>query len=221
MLEGGEHGESRSGFTKGAVDGNSLCCRYYQPYFPAGNQALYVSKELPIGASSPFAPGLFDLRGVSLAAWTLAAFAIGVFAGALIRRVVPAIVATLARLRDRRVPPPALLGAARHQQADRSRFRVGHRPAVVHQERPAGEQGRAQRGAAECTRTAVWERRGSEVRHRVAVPRPARVHAVAHLPAGQPVLDIPVDRGRWLLALSVLCIAVTVWMVRRPSRIDG
>jgi ABC-type transport system involved in multi-copper enzyme maturation permease subunit len=68
---------------------------YYQPYFPTGNDALSVSKELPIGASSPFAPGLFDLRGVSFAAWTLAAFAIGVFAGVLIRRVVPAIVATL------------------------------------------------------------------------------------------------------------------------------
>ena len=68
---------------------------YFQPYFVAGGQALYVSKELPIGASSPFAPGLFDLRGVSFAAWTLAAFAIGILAGVLIRRVVPAIVATL------------------------------------------------------------------------------------------------------------------------------
>ena len=39
---------------------------------------------------------LFDLRGVAFAAWTLAAFAIGALAGMLIRRVVPAIVATLA-----------------------------------------------------------------------------------------------------------------------------
>ena len=39
---------------------------------------------------------MFDLRGVAFAAWTLAAFAIGVLAGMLIRRVVPAIVATLA-----------------------------------------------------------------------------------------------------------------------------
>jgi hypothetical protein len=34
------------------------------------------------------------LRGVAFAAWTLAAFAIGGLAGLLIRRVVPAIVAT-------------------------------------------------------------------------------------------------------------------------------
>jgi hypothetical protein len=38
---------------------------------------------------------MFDLRGVGFPAWTLAAFAIGALAGMLIRRVVPAIVATL------------------------------------------------------------------------------------------------------------------------------
>ena len=43
-----------------------------------------------------FSHGLFDLRGVAFAAWTLAAFAIGALSGVLIRRVVSAIVATLA-----------------------------------------------------------------------------------------------------------------------------
>ena len=47
-------------------------------------------------ARAPLSAGLFDLRGVAFAAWTLAAFAIGVLAGMLIRRIVPAIVATLA-----------------------------------------------------------------------------------------------------------------------------
>jgi uncharacterized protein YqfA (UPF0365 family) len=45
---------------------------------------------------SPLSPGLFDLRGIAFPAWTLAAFAMGALAGMLIRRVVPAIVATLA-----------------------------------------------------------------------------------------------------------------------------
>jgi hypothetical protein len=45
---------------------------------------------------SPLAPTLFDLRGVAFAAWTLAAFAIGALAGVLIRRVLPAMFATLA-----------------------------------------------------------------------------------------------------------------------------
>jgi hypothetical protein len=63
---------------------------YYQPYFAAHNPALFP------GQLSPLAAGLFDLRGVAFAAWTLAAFAIGALAGMLIRHVVPAIAATLA-----------------------------------------------------------------------------------------------------------------------------
>ena len=61
---------------------------YYQPYFAAGN-------SWPLRGVSA-GPGVFDLRGVAFAAWTLAAFAIGALAGMLIRRVVPAIAATLA-----------------------------------------------------------------------------------------------------------------------------
>ncbi len=63
---------------------------YYQPYFGAGNSALSLRAWSPLDAY------LFDLRGTAFAAWTLVAFAIGVLAGALIRQVVPAIAATLA-----------------------------------------------------------------------------------------------------------------------------
>ncbi|HUA95658.1 MAG TPA: ABC transporter permease subunit [Acidimicrobiales bacterium] len=62
---------------------------YYQPYLAAGDGTVFSSP-------SPLSPGLFDLRGVAFAAWTLVAFAIGAFAGMLTRRVVPAIVTTLA-----------------------------------------------------------------------------------------------------------------------------
>jgi hypothetical protein len=62
---------------------------YYQPYFATGNQTLSLTEWSPLA-------GMFDLHGVAFAAWTLAAFAIGALAGILIRRVVPAIVATLA-----------------------------------------------------------------------------------------------------------------------------
>ena len=55
---------------------------YYQPLFADGN-------------SIPLNPGLFGLRGVAYAAWTLAGFAIGALVGLLIRRVVPAIAVTL------------------------------------------------------------------------------------------------------------------------------
>ena len=56
---------------------------YYQPFLADGRR-------------HPVRPELFDLRGIAFAAWTLAAFAIGALAGLLIRRVVPAIAATLA-----------------------------------------------------------------------------------------------------------------------------
>jgi hypothetical protein len=63
---------------------------YYQPYFAAGNAKLGLT------TLNPFSPTLFDLRGVAFAAWTLAAFAIGATVGLLIHRVVPAIATTLA-----------------------------------------------------------------------------------------------------------------------------
>ncbi len=72
----------------GAV--SALFSWYYQPYLATANQSRQLTEM------SPFALALFDLRGIDFAAWTLAAFAIGALAGMLIRRVVPAIVATLA-----------------------------------------------------------------------------------------------------------------------------
>ena len=56
---------------------------YFQPFFTDGWQI-------------PFGPIVFDLHGVAFAAWTLAACSIGALAGMLIRRVVPAIAATMA-----------------------------------------------------------------------------------------------------------------------------
>ena len=66
---------------------------YYHPYLATRDLRR---RALIIPQQSPFSSALFDLRGVSFAAWTLAAFAVAVLAGVLIRRVVPAIVATLA-----------------------------------------------------------------------------------------------------------------------------
>jgi hypothetical protein len=62
---------------------------YYAPYLATGTAPRSLFE------TSPFTPGLFDLRGVAFSAWTLTAFAIGGLVGALVRRVVPAIAATL------------------------------------------------------------------------------------------------------------------------------
>jgi hypothetical protein len=73
--------------TAAAAAFGALLTWYYQPF--VGDQSLGLPR------TTPLTPALFDLRGVGFPAWTLAAFAIGVLAGTLIRRVVPAIAATL------------------------------------------------------------------------------------------------------------------------------
>ena len=45
-------------------------------------------------------------------------------------------------------------------------------------------------------RPVPWQRMAWVAGNIRAVPRPARVHAVDELPARQPVLAVPVDRGR-------------------------
>ena len=57
---------------------------YVAPIFGAGDD------------NGPLDPTAFDQLGIALAAWTLAAFAIGLLAGIVLRRVIPAIFATLA-----------------------------------------------------------------------------------------------------------------------------
>jgi ABC-type transport system involved in multi-copper enzyme maturation permease subunit len=69
--------------TAGAAAVSVLFSWYYQPM-------------LRLGQDSRLTPQIFDLSGVAFAGWTLAAFAISVCAGALIRRMIPAIVAALA-----------------------------------------------------------------------------------------------------------------------------
>ena len=189
---------------------------YYQPYFAAGNQTL------PLRVS-PFAAGLFDLRGVAFAAWTLAAFAIGVLAGMLIRRVVPAIVATLAAyaglalaagmfLRQHYLTPlvtsrlnvPASAWIMSQWWTKDGRFAFAGRPPI--EPPPAVLPSAARSGLA--------SRRGDPSRS--ASPSTATRSGPAISPASRfwPFQWI---EGGWLLALSVLLIAVTVWLVRRRA----
>jgi len=60
---------------------------YFRPETGTGQSPGYQTSPLVT---------LFSLREITFPAWTVAAFAIGALAGMLIRRVVPAIVATLA-----------------------------------------------------------------------------------------------------------------------------
>ena len=171
---------------------------YYQPYFAAGNQTVALTEM------TPFFPGLFDLRGIGFAAWTLAAFAIGALAGMLIRRVVPAIVATLAAYAGLAFATGGCLRRAYMTPVVTSNLNVPGSAWIISQWWTKG--GRfAFAGSAPPTSSsssasgpsgAVGPGGKPEGGRPRAVPHPARLHAVDQLPAGQPVLAIPVDRGR-------------------------
>jgi hypothetical protein len=192
---------------------------YYQPYLATGNGTVFSSP-------SPLSAGLFDLRGVAFAAWTLAAFEIGALAGMLIRRVVPAIVATLAVytglalvagnvLRQHYLTPLTTKGSNLPGSAwitsewwtKGGKFAFGGRPPVdlLQQLCPssvvAGPGGRVGLSGSSPTQCLVQH---------------GYTQWVSYQPASHfwPFQWI---EGGWLLALSALLVAVTIWLVRRRA----
>jgi hypothetical protein len=195
---------------------------YYQPYFPAGNQLMYVSTKLPIGTSSPFAPGLFDLRGVTFAAWTLAAFSIGVLAGILIRRVVPAIVATLVVYTGLAVAVGGFLRQHYVAPLVTSKLDIPASAWVISQQWFT-DSGRI---ASTSVLNQVLQSGPADLGGKGGVPKSVTVwqylahHGFTQLTSYQPASRFWTFQwieGSWLLALSVLLIALTVWLVRRRA----
>ena len=189
---------------------------YYQPYFAPGNQTRSLSEW------SPLAPALFDLRGVTFAAWTLAAFAIGGLAGLLIRRVVPAIVATMvayaglalaagmflqqhymAPLVTTRLSVPASAWITSQWGTKGGKFAfAGHLPPVNLLPRncppptPLGQPKPSTATIGQCIVDrgyTLW---------------------TSYQPAGRFWTFQSIEGG-WLLALSLLLIATTVWVANR------
>jgi hypothetical protein len=176
---------------------------WYRPFYPPGTILLK--------------PDVFDLSGVDFAAWTLAAFALGAFAGAAIRRAVPAIGAALAGYATLALAVPFYL-----------RYRIYQAPVVAHLTRPGQH---LIPGRAFVVRTWLTWPSGQPL-------GPSAIYAVqhqraaAHVPAwlaqhryGQAVAFQPATRfwhfqlieGGWLLVLAILLGAATIWLVRRRS----
>ena len=195
---------------------------YYQPYFAPGNQALYLNEM------SPFAT-LFSLRGVAFPAWTMAAFTIGALAGMLIRRAVPAIIATLVVyaglavatggfLREHYLTPfltsnPNVPGTAwviSQWTAKDGRFAfAGGPPGGPLEQRllqrfclslPAGP------GKAGVSPQAMTQ----------CLARHGYMQWTSYQPASR-FWTFQWIEGGWLLALSALLIATTIWLVRRRA----
>jgi ABC-type transport system involved in multi-copper enzyme maturation permease subunit len=191
---------------------------YYQPYFGANNQARNLSELTSL------APSLFDLRGVAFGAWTLAAFAIGALAGMLIRKVVPAIVGTLvayaalaiaigAWLRGKYIAPivtrslnvPSSVWVVSQDWTKGGRVASQSALYQVLQGAPAQVAGK-EGGGANLHSLAAWQYLIQHGYTQVTNYQPAtRFWAFQWIEAG------------WLFGLSVLLIAVTLWLVRRRA----
>jgi len=204
---------------------------YYQPSFAPRNPALF---PLPM---STFAATLFDLRGIAFAAWTLAAFAIGALAGMLIRRVVPAIAATLAAYAG--LAFAAALYLRPHYLTPlvtRNVFRYFLSPPgsdyVVRQWWTKGGTTLSQSTTDQVINSTFT--RMMPVAHSsregavAALKQPTNVHVFHYLTQHgytQWTSYQPPSRfwpfqwieGGWLFALSVLLIAATIWLVRRRA----
>jgi ABC-type transport system involved in multi-copper enzyme maturation permease subunit len=183
---------------------SALFSWYNQPFLAAG----YVM---------PFTTRVFDLRGVAFAAWTLAAFAIGALAGMLIRRVVPAIAATLAvyaglafattlYLREHYMTPlltsklnlPGSAWIVSQWYTRDGRFAFpNHGPQIVNALSRFCP-GTSNVPAAQC------------------LSQHGYTQWTSYQP-GSRFWPFQWIEGGWLLALSVLLIAATVWLVRRRA----
>ena len=190
-----------------------LCSWYYQPYSVAG--------ALNFSGWNPFGPGLFDLRGVGFAGWTLAAFAIGALAGMLIRRVVPAIAATLAVYAGLAVATGGFLRQHYLTPLLTSNPNVPGSAWIISQWWTKGGH-----LVSQSVLSQVLQQEAPPLAGKGGVPQSPDVtqylnqHGYTQWTSYQPVSRFwPFQwiEGGWLLALSVLLIAATVWLVRRRA----
>ena len=189
---------------------------FYWYFTPFADQGL--DTRLP-----PLAPLVFDLHGVTFAAWTLAACAIGALAGMLIRRVVTALAATLAvytglalavglYLREHYLTPLLVKNASPPASA----WVIGQ------QWYARGGQPVSQSTLGQVLQTApqLAGGKGGIPQDDPTVNQYLVQHGYTLWTTYQPgsrFWPFQWIEGGWLLALSVLLIAATVWLVRRRA----
>jgi hypothetical protein len=182
---------------------------YSQPFIADGQ----VSRLLPLE---------FGLLGVAFAAWTLAAFAIGAFAGAVIRRTVPAMAAALVTstvlalataisLRQH-YETPLTTQATKANAPSASAWVLG--PFYT------GPNGQP---VSQSTINHVMQQAPASVQNS---PDPNSFYTwlslqhytqwISYQPAAR-FWHFQLIEGGWLLALSLILIAATVWLVRRRA----
>jgi hypothetical protein len=154
-------------------------------------------------ADSAFAPQYFELTGIAFAAWTLAAFAIGALAGVLIRKVVPAIAATMAAWAGLLLI--TILYLRPHYQAPltiRGQTVPGASPWLIRQwwTGPSGK-------------TITSE---NQIVALINHPRRGYAQWTTYQPETR-YWHFQFIEGGWLLVFSLLLLAATIWLVRRRA----
>jgi hypothetical protein len=154
-------------------------------------------------ADSAFGPQFFGLTGIAFAAWTLAAFAIGALAGVLIRHVVPAIAAAMAVWAGLLVVTILYL-----------------RP---HYQTPVSVSGDGAPGGSPWLISQWWAGpNGQKITNENQIialinhPRHGYTQWTSYQP-GTRYWHFQFIEGGWLLVLSLLLIALTIWVVRHRA----
>ena len=190
---------------------------------------------------SPLAATTFDLHEVALAAWTLVAFAIGAVAGIGIRRVVPAMFATLVAWSGLAIATGAFL--RRHYEApvvtsnftlpdgawiESLRWSQDGKPVSLSAvDQVLHKVGATVAAPGHLGQGAVASGQSSQS---ASAPAPAAGsvnpaqyllhHGITQLATYQPASRLwPFQwiEGGWLLALSLLLLAAAVWLVHRRA----
>jgi ABC-type transport system involved in multi-copper enzyme maturation permease subunit len=203
-----------------------LVAWYYLPYLTTGNQ--FLPGEPPVG-------NFFALHGVAFAAWTLAAFAVGALAGMLIRRVVSAIAAALAAYIG--LAFAAGLYLRQHYLTPLVARNLFHLPAsawIISQWWTKGGTTIRQSAMTPVINRMFYRLmpavhasapKGSDVKEQKALTTLNILHNLVQHGYTQWTSYQPASRfwpfqwieAGWLLALSLLLIATTVWLVRRRA----
>ncbi len=173
---------------------------------------------------SPLQPLMFAARGVAFAGWTLLAFAIGALAGVLVRRVIPAMFATVAAWAT------LAFGTGLYLRAHYRAPVVSTDPTIstpdwvlnqrwMRQGRPASLSaidGALHPVGVRALSFQVFEPSPGTPDNFDPVQYLSR-HGFTQLTTYQPAgrfWPFQWIEGGWLLALSVLLLAATVWLVR-------
>jgi ABC-type transport system involved in multi-copper enzyme maturation permease subunit len=178
----------------------------------------YYHAFLVDGQVSRLLPLAFGLLGVAFAAWTLAAFAIAAFFGALIRRTLPAMAATLATWTVLAIGTAVAL--RQHYQAPLKT--TGNPPsgAWVLSNYATGPNGQvlSQRALNQLFQQAPASVQNSRNPNALAnwLAQQHYTQWTSYEPASR-FWHFQLIEGGWLLALSVVLIAAAIWLVRRRA----